>query len=200
MMRKGERTRAAVLEQAIAEASCKGLHGLSIGSLAAQAGLSKSGLFAHFGSKEALQQAVLEEAVEAFVTEVVAPALQEPRGIARIRRCFENWLAWTSASRFPGGCPLMGATFELDSQPGLLRSFVAAQQRRWLDSLARMVASAVGEGELSPDTDPDLLAFEINGIGLSHSFSCRLLEDPLCTDHARRAFERLLHRAGHRPR
>lgn len=194
-MRKGEKTRAAVLDRAVAAASCKGLHGLSIGSLAAQAGLSKSGLFAHFGSKEALQQAVLEEAVSAFVNAVVAPALQVPGGVGRIRACFENWLIWSSASRYPGGCPLMGATFELDSQPGPLRDYVAAQQRRWLDSLARMVRSAIAAGELAAETDPDLLAFEINGIGLSHSFSCRLLEDPNCTCHARRAFESLIQHA-----
>ncbi len=179
----------------MAVASCKGLNGLSIGALASQAGLSKSGLFAHFGSKEALQQAVLEEAVEGFVTEVIAPALQVPGGIARIRACFENWLSWTSNSRFPGGCPLMGATFELDSQPGPLRDYVAAQQRQWLQSLARMVSSAIKAGELSPDTDPDRLAFEINGIGLAHNFSCRLLEDPNCADHARMAFDGLIDRA-----
>lgn len=195
-MRKGEQTRAAVLEHAVAVASCKGLHGLSIGALATQAGLSKSGLFAHFGSKEALQQAVLEEAVESFTREVVAPALHEPSGVGRIRACFENWLLWSNASRFPGGCPLMGATFELDSQPGPLRDFVATQQRRWLDMLARMITAAIATGELSADTDPDLFAFEINGIGLSHSFSCRLLEDPKCTDHARQAFNRLMKRAG----
>ena len=198
-MRKGERTRAAVLDQAMAVASCKGLQGLSIGVLASQSGLSKSGLFAHFGSKEALQQAVLEEAVEAFVREVVAPSLKVPAGIGRIRACFEKWLTWTSASRFPGGCPLMGATFELDSQPGPLRDYVAAQQGRWLEALARMVESAISAGELSADTDPDLLAFEINGIGLSHSFSCRLLEDPACTCHARTAFDNLMERAGARP-
>lgn len=198
-MRKGERTRAAVLDQAMAVASCKGLQGLSIGVLASQSGLSKSGLFAHFGSKEALQQAVLEGAVDAFVREVVAPALRVPAGIGRIRACFENWLTWTSASRFPGGCPLMGATFELDSQPGALRDYVATQQGRWLEALARMVGSAVSAGELSPDTEPDLLAFEINGIGLSHSFSCRLLEDPDCTRHARKAFDNLMERAGVRP-
>ena len=197
-MRKGERTRAAVLDQAMAVASCKGLQGLSIGVLASQAGLSKSGLFAHFGSKEALQQAVLEEAVESFIREVITPALAVPSGIGRIRACFENWLAWTSNSRFPGGCPLMGATFELDSQPGPLRDYVAAQQGRWLQSLARMVRSAIKAGELAPDTDPDRLAFEINGIGLSHNFSCRLLEDPNCTDYARRAFDGLMERA--RPR
>lgn len=194
-MKKGEQTRAAVLEQAAAIASCKGLHGLSIGTVATQAGLSKSGLFAHFGSKEALQQAVLEDAVEAFTQEVVVPALQHPRGVGRIRACFENWLAWSNASRFPGGCPLMGATFELDSQPGLLRDYVAKQQWRWLDTLARMIVAAIAAGELSPDTDPDLLAFEINGIGLSHSFSCRLLEDPKCADHARRAFGHLMKQA-----
>lgn len=194
-MRKGERTRAAVLDHAIAVASCKGLQGLSIGSLAAQAGLSKSGLFAHFGSKEALQQAVLEEAVESFVREVIAPALLVPRGIGRIRACFENWLGWTSNSRFPGGCPLMGATFELDSQPGPLRDYVAAQQGRWLYSLARMVRSAIKAGELSPETDADRLAFEINGIGLAHNFSCRLLEDPNCTTFARKAFDDLIDRA-----
>ena len=194
-MRKGERTRAAVLDQAMAVASCKGLQGLSIGVLASQAGLSKSGLFAHFGSKEALQQAVLEEAVESFIREVITPALAVPSGIGRIRACFENWLAWTSNSRFPGGCPLMGATFELDSQPGPLRDYVAAQQGRWLQSLARMVRSAIKAGELASDTDPNRLAFEINGIGLSHNFSCRLLEDPNCTDYARKAFDGLMERA-----
>ena len=198
-MRKGEQTRAAVLEQAVAVASCKGLHGLSIGALANQAGLSKSGLFAHFGSKEALQQAVLEDAVESFTQEVVAPALSRQSGVGRIRSCFENWLAWSNTSRFPGGCPLMGATFELDSQPGPLRDYVALQQRRWLEMLARMITGAIERGDLSSNTDPELLAFEINGIGLSHSFSCRLLEDPKCTDHARRAFDRLMKSAGYEP-
>ena len=103
------------------------------------------------------------------------------------------------SSRFPGGCPLMGATFELDSQPGPLRDYDAAQQRRWLDVLVRMISAAIAAGHLSADTDPELLAFEINGIGMSHSFSCRLLEDPQCTEHARRAFDRLMSQSGHHP-
>ena len=150
-MRKGEKTRAAVLDQAVAVASCKGLNGLSIGSLAARAGLSKSGLFAHFGSKEALQQAVLEEAVGAFVNEVVAPALSTQGGISRIRSCFENWLTWSSAGRFPGGCPLMGATFELDSQPGPLRQIqVVAHIRvgQKLRNLANLYQFAIRHGIL----------------------------------------------------
>ncbi|MCB1865062.1 MAG: TetR/AcrR family transcriptional regulator [Chromatiales bacterium] len=194
-MNKGEQTRSAIVATAVDLASVQGLDGLSIGQLAARTGMSKSGLFAHFGSKQALQLAVLEDVAEQFVAEVLRPALKVPAGLGRLQALFDRWLDWATAEAFPGGCPLVGATMELDDRPGPLRDYLAAAQGTWLGSIARVVQGCVDRGEFAADVDPDQFAFELNGIYLAHHFSKRLLRESGVATRARAAFDHLVARS-----
>jgi AcrR family transcriptional regulator len=166
-----------------------GLGGLTIGSLATQTGMSKSGLFAHFGSKESLQIQVLEHSSERFVDDVIRPALKAPRGIPRVRDLFERWLEWDSVE---GGCPLVAATFELDDQPGPVREYLVRIQRDWADTLATVFTSGIGEGHFRPDADPRQFAQDIQGVMLSYHMASRLLADRSAAKRARRALDALL--------
>lgn len=190
-MSKGALTRASILDQAASMAGILGLEGLTIGRLAAETGMSKSGLFGHFGSKEALQLAVLETAVEDFANQVILPSLQETTGEARLKKLFTNWMEWTTLR----GCPLMGASVELDDRPGELRTYLAEQQLRWLDSIRRMAQKAVSEGSFQTGLDTRQFAFEFHSIGLGYNFSLRLLDDPDALRRARTAFSDLLGKA-----
>ena len=188
-MTKGEETRHAILARAFELANVVGVSGLSIGRLAEATGLSKSGLFAHFGSKEALEVAVVEEASRLFVQEVMVPALQQPRGEPRIRALFEHWLAW---GQRPGGCFFVGASAELDDRPGPPRDALVQACKDWIDALGTAARIAVSEGHLRSDLDPEQFAFELYGIMMgSHTFS-RFLREPGSIDRARTAFDRLL--------
>jgi AcrR family transcriptional regulator len=178
-----------ILDEAGRLARRVGLGGLTIGSLATQTGMSKSGLFAHFGSKESLQIQVLEHSSERFVDDVIRPALKAPRGIPRVRDLFERWLEWDSAD---GGCPLVAATFELDDQPGPVREHLVRIQRDWADTLATVFTSGIGEGHFRPDADPRQFAQDILGVMLSYHMSSRLLSDRSAADRARRALDVLL--------
>ena len=197
-MGKGEQTRDAILERAIRLASEVGLEGLTIGKLAGALDLSKSGLFAHFASKESLQVQTLDRAAERFVEVVVRPALAEPRGEPRLRALFERWLRWPEAVPQPGGCIFVQASVELDDRPGPARERLVTLQRAWHEALATAVKGARAEGHLRRDVDPEQIAFELYGIMLSTHHSTRLLRDPRAAGRARRAFERLL--AACRPR
>lgn len=172
-----------------------GLEGLTIGRLATQTGMSKSGLFGHFGSKDALQFAVLETVVEDFTLKVVRPALKELTGEMRLRKLFTNWMAWASADEQTGGCPLMGASIELDDRPGELRDYLAEQQIEWLDCIRRMAQKAVSEGNFQTGLDTRQFAFEFHSIGLGFNFSLRLLQDPDALERARTAFNSLIKKA-----
>jgi AcrR family transcriptional regulator len=191
-MSKGAATRAAILRHAIEVASVQGLEALSIGRLADLTGLSKSGLFAHFGSKQTLQRSVLERVVEEFRLRVIQPALRETTGLARLRRLFAAWVEWATTDERSGACPLLGASIELDDRPGELRDYLVQRQRAWLDCIARMAARAVAEGALRADVDCEQLAFEINAIGLGCNFAQRLLGDERAAERAALSFERLL--------
>ena len=191
-MSKGEATREAILDTASRLARTVGLGGITIGTLAASAELSKSGLYAHFRSKESLQIQVLEHTRARFVTEVVAPALTTPRGEPRVRALFENWLRW---DRQPGGCLLVAASSELDDQPGPARDRLVRDQQDWLDTLAEVFRTGVAEGHFRADADPDQFAFDLDGVMLSSHMSNRLLADPNAESRARRAFETLLKNA-----
>jgi AcrR family transcriptional regulator len=186
---KGEETRQAILDRAFALANVVGVTGLSIGRLAEATGLSKSGLFAHFGSKEALEVAVVEEASRQFVQAVMVPALREPRGEPRVRALFEHWLTW---GQRPGGCFFVGASAELDDRSGPARDALVRACKDWVDELAKAVRIAIREGHFRSDADPDQLAFEIYGIMNSMHLFFRFLHDPVALDRARTAFERLL--------
>lgn len=191
-MRKGDRTKQAVLDHALARASERGLEGLSIGELAGEVGMSKSGLFAHFGSKEDLQLEVIRAAAERFVRVVIAPALREPRGLPRVWALFERWLAWDDSDAMPGGCVFHTFSAELDDRPGPLRDALVAYQRDWIDALAQAAAIAVDEGHFRPDLDTAQFAFEFQAIAMGYLHASRLLADDASLARARAAFERLV--------
>lgn len=191
-MSKGDETRSAVLDEALALSSRFGLEGLSIGGLAKATGLSKSGLFAHFDSKQNLQLAVLEASATRFIASVVAPALQQPRGIPRIRALFENWLAWSADPSLPGGCVFIAAANELDDQPGPVRDRLVAYQRDWIDALATAARIAVEEGQFREDLDVKQFAYDFYSIALGcHHFE-RLLRDPEARARTRASMDRLI--------
>jgi len=189
---KGAETRGAILERAIRLASEVGLEGLTIGRLAGALDLSKSGLFAHFASKEALQVETLDRAAERFVEVVIRPALAAPRGEPRLRALFERWLRWPREVPQPGGCLFVQAAVELDDRPGPARDRLVALQREWLATLATAVRGAKAEGHLRREVDPEQLAFELYGIMLSCHHAVRLLRDPRAVERARSAFDRLV--------
>lgn len=191
-MRKGAITRQAILEHATALASQKGLEGISIGRLAEDLELSKSGLFSHFQSKEALQIQVLEFAATRFVETVVRPALKAPRGEPRIREAFERWMSWPKKSALPGGCFFVAAAVELDDQEGPVRERLVQLQKDWLGVLAETVRSAIDEGHFRPDVDPDQFAHQMYGVMLAGHHAARLLRDPKAGQRTRAAFESLL--------
>jgi AcrR family transcriptional regulator len=190
-MSKGEQTRASILRHAVALCSVQGLEALSIGRLAELSGMSKSGLFGHFGSKEALQHAVLESVVDDFRSRVILPALREPGGAGRLRRLFSLWLEWASEEQRDGGCPLLGASIELDDRPGELRDYLVEKQKAWLDCIARIAQKAIEEQEFRADLDVEQFAFEFNNIGLGFNFAHRLLDDTRARERATTAFETL---------
>lgn len=194
-MKKGEQTRRAILEDALAQASVLGLEGLTLGALAKQRGMSKSGLFAHFDSKESLQVAVLEEASDRFVTSVVSPALKQPRGEPRVRALFEGWLEWAQSDYLPGGCPFIAAAAELDDQRGPVRDRLVAIQRDWADTLRTAARIAVEEGHFRADLDVAQLAFELLGLVLSYHWYQRLLGAADARDRVAAAFESLMQRS-----
>jgi AcrR family transcriptional regulator len=191
-MSKGAVTRQMILEHATGIASQVGLEGLSIGRLAEDLDLSKSGLFAHFQSKEQLQLKVLEFAAQRFIDTVVRPALGAPRGEPRIRTFFDRWLHWPKESRLPGGCFFVAAAVELDDQPGPVRDRLVELQKDWLDVLANTVRSAVAEKHFRDDVDPEQFAHDLYGVMLAGHHASRLLRDPKAGQRTRNAFETLL--------
>lgn len=188
---KGERTREAILARAVEEAARVGVGRLTIGSLATATGLSKSGLYAHFGSKEALQVAVLEHAGMEFATSVVVPALSAPRGLERLRTLVQLWLS-CGRYRQPGGCLIVKAGTELDDQPGPVREHLRNLHLRLAESLQRIVAGAVTTGELDPDTDTERFAADLYSVMLGFFHAYRLLEDPRAEERALAAVESLI--------
>src|ERR1700759_203645 len=191
-MSKGEETRQRILARAGQLASQRGLEGLSIGELASDLGLSKSGLFAHLGSKEALEVEVLKTASLRFQTTVIKPALQAQRGTPRLRALFDNWLDWIADPSYPGGCIFLAAATELDDREGKARDYLAGSQRSLLQMIAKAARMAVEQGELAADLDCDQLAFDMLGIALAYNHNKRLLRERKAESRARTAFDRLL--------
>jgi len=191
-MAKGTETRDRILQHAMAIASEVGFEGLSIGGLAKSTEMSKSGLFAHFDSKEDLQIQVLAAARRSFVDNVVAPSFREARGEPRIRALFERWLTWEEGRVTPGGCPFVTASHEYDDRPGPVRDAVVAAQREWVEAIATATQIAMDEGHFRGDLDTEDFAFELYGIFLSFHLYFRLLNDPESRQRARTAFERLI--------
>ena len=192
-MRKGEQTRALILDEAVAFASQVGLEGLSIGSLAERLDMSKSGLFAHFGSKEDLQVRTLRRAQELFLEQVVSPAVKQDQGLPRLRALFSNWLAWLESNEdLPGGCLMLAASAEYDDRPGPVRDLLVAGQRELRGAIAKAIRLAIDEGHLKPQTDPWQLTFELFGIVLAAQHYLRLLGDARALERAGDALERLI--------
>jgi AcrR family transcriptional regulator len=189
---KGEQTRDRIVERAWQLASRDGLSGLSIGKLALELGLSKSGLFAHFGSKEGLELEVLKAAAEHFTDTVMRPAFTAPRGLQRLRRLFKGWLAWTTDPARPGGCVLYAAGVELDDGAGPQRDFLVGAQAGMQAAVAKSARLTVETGEFRADLDCDQFAFELLGIVMVYQHARRLLRDPKADTRAKLAFERLI--------
>jgi AcrR family transcriptional regulator len=191
-MSKGEHTRTAILNDAMVLASQIGMESLSIGNLAGRLAMSKSGLIAHFGSKEDLQRAVLERYREHFIASAFMPALQQARGLPRLRALVHNWLAFLGNPNLPGGCLFMAAAHEYDDRPGPLRDYVVATLRDLRNMVARAVRMAVEQGHLREDTDHWQLAFEIYGLMLAAHQEYKLFDNERYSERALIAFERLV--------
>ncbi len=189
---KGEETRSQILSAAVEQASTAGFESLTIGTLAEKTGMSKSGLFAHFGSKLDLQVAALDECARQFTEAVFMPALKVPRGVKRLKALFENWITWPQRANLTGGCPIDSAGREYDHQPGAMRDAVMERQRLLDRELSKAVQLAMETGELSAATDPRQVAFEFLAIILVFYRSKSLLGADAALKRARVAFERLL--------
>lgn len=189
-MNKGEQTRLAVLAQAADVAARQGLSTLTIGDLAARTRLSKSGLFAHFQSKEALQLAVLAYARDKFTDEVLRPAARTARGESRVRALFEHWLEVSQHSN--AECLFVAASAEYDDQPGPVRDQLVRDHRDCNDSIMQMFRTGITEGDFREDADAEQFAYDLHGTMLAFFHAHRLLGDPRATERARRAFEALL--------
>ena len=188
---KGATTREAILARSYALACVNGLEGLTIGGVAEQVGMSKSGVFAHFGSREDLQLATLDLGGELFIRDVLLPALKHKRGLPRLRAIYANWSEWVRHED-DGGCLFLAAASEYDDRPGPIRDRVIQQEADWREQLARAVQLAVDTGELAADTDPVQMAFEIYAIALAVHHDAGLTGYDDAAARGFRAFERLI--------
>jgi AcrR family transcriptional regulator len=184
---KGERTRQSILDRAVDLASTEGLEGLTIGRLAEELKMSKSGLFAHFGSKEDLQIAVTRAAAERYIDEIFKPVLATPRGYPRLMAICESWLSYIRRGVFPGGCFFAAASFEFDSRPGAVRDLVQQLMNDWIGALEKAIRMAQDEGHLDRSVDPAQLAFELNSLFFGANFAYHLRDDKDALERAQRA-------------
>lgn len=193
-MAKGAQTREAIVDTAVELAFRVGLGGLTIGELARAQQMSKSGLFAHFRSKEALQLETLRRAQERFNDLVIRPALSAPRGRRRVEELFDRWLDWETEA-LTGGCIFVTATIEFDDQPGPMRDAVVRCQQDWLEFVAAVAGTAVAEGDFRVDLDTEQFAFQLQGLMLGYHHAGRLMRDPRAREHTRLALDQLLESA-----
>jgi AcrR family transcriptional regulator len=190
-LQKGQQTRAAILDAALGLASHMGLEGLSIGALAEVTQMSKSGVFAHFGSREELQISVIREYHARFEEEVFFPAIQEPRGLPRLRALFERWIRRVSVE-LDSGCIYISGAVEFDDRPGPVRDALASMVMAWHAALDRAIRVAIEEDHLQADTDPMQMLFELHGLILALHHDARFLRIPGALDRARAGFDRTL--------
>jgi AcrR family transcriptional regulator len=191
---KGEETRAQILSAAVDQASSAGFESLTIGTLAEKTGMSKSGLFAHFGSKLELQLAALDESARQFTVQVFMPALKAPRGVKRLKALFEGWVSWPKRASLPGGCPIDAASREYQHRPGPMRDAVIERQKQLDRELTKAAQLAIDSGEFKPDTDARQVAFEMLSLILAFYRGELVLGTDDSRNHARIAFEHLLER------
>ena len=188
---KGAATRDAIIDRAYGIACSAGLEGLSIGPLAQAVGMSKSGVFAHFGSREDLQLAVLDSAGERFASHVLLPAIRQPRGLPRVRALMEGWFDWAHQTE-GGGCLLLSAVSEYDDRPGPQRDRVLHYETRWRQEISRTVQIAVDTGDLAADTEPEQMAFELYALALMVHHDSGLFGLERAIARGRKSLERLL--------
>jgi len=194
---KGQQTKAAIIDAALRMAAQVGLEGLSIGALAEIMGMSKSGVFAHFGSREELQISVVGEYYSRFERDVFYPALQEPRGLPRLRAMFSNWMHHTS-TEFDSGSIFISGAVEFDDRPGQVRDALVQSVGSWLDAMGRTIRQACEEGHLVQEVDERQVAFEIHALILALHYEARFLNMPGAVERAVRGFESVLSRYGAR--
>jgi AcrR family transcriptional regulator len=191
-VRKGEATRLEILEAALPLASKVGLSGLSIGALAEALGMSKSGLFAHFRSKEALGLALVDHAGERFLDRVIRPTLKAPRGVPRIRAFLENWLAWLERDMAESGCFFAAAAIEFDDREGPVKERLLARERDYREFMTIVVRTALSEGHFRADVDVDQFVQDLFGIQFATQHYSRVLRDPKACARARHALAVLI--------
>ncbi len=195
---KGEQTRTAILDEALRIASRLGLEGLTIGSLAEATGMSKSGLFAHFGSREELQISVIREYHRRFEQEVFYPAMNEPRGLPRLRAMFANWMQRTSIE-IDSGCLYISGAVEFDDREGPVRDALVSSVMSWHAALRRAIQAARELGHLRVDVEDDQMLFEIHGLILALHYEARFLKHPGAIARANAGFDRILTQYGAGP-
>ena len=194
---KGQQTKAVIIDAALGLASQIGLEGLSIGAVAEVTGMSKSGVFAHFGSREELQISVIREYHDRFEAEVFYAAMQKARGVPRLQALFDNWMVQTSAE-IDSGCIYISGAVEFDDRTGPVRDALASSVATWQTALRRAVELSQAEGQLSRVSDAHQIAFEIHGLILALHYEARFLRNPSAADRARQGFQQILARyAGH---
>lgn len=190
---KGQQTKAVIIDAALGLASQIGLEGLSIGAVAEVTGMSKSGVFAHFGSREELQISVIREYHDRFEAEVFYAAMQKPRGVQRLQALFDNWMVQTSAE-IDSGCIYISGAVEFDDRSGPVRDALARSVSTWQTALRRAVELSQAEGQLMREADAHQIAFEIHGLILALHYEARFLRNPNATERARRGFSHILDR------
>lgn len=191
-MARGEKTRQEILKVAMDIASAEGLEGLTIGRLAQELSMSKSGLFSHFGSKEELQLATVDAARAVFVTEVAEPSFSVERGLARLKAMLEAWLSYVERSVFRGGCFFFAVSAEMDDRPGPVRDLVAELTKSWLDAIEEEIRQAQTVGQLNSEADVALLAFQLHAFAQEANWSFRLHDDKQAFARARAAIDQSL--------
>ncbi len=194
-LQKGQQTKQAIVDAALGLAAQIGLEGLSIGALAEVTQMSKSGVFAHFGSREELQISVIREYYAQFADEVFFPAMDEARGLPRVRALFANWMKRV-AIEIQSGCIFISGAVEFDDRPGPVRDALASSVQAWLAALYRAVVQAKEEGHLHENADEEQMAFEIHGLILASHYEARFLKNPVSTERANKGFENILARYG----
>jgi AcrR family transcriptional regulator len=194
-LQKGQQTKAAIVDAALGLATQLGLEGLSIGALAEVMQMSKSGVFAHFGSREELQISVVREYHTRFEEEVFYPAIGVPRGLPRLRSLFDNWMLRTSVE-LDSGCIYISGAVEFDDRPGPVRDALASSVKTWLSAMRRAIDISVHEGHLGADTDAQQMAFEIHALILALHYEVRFLRHPDSLHRAHKAFDGIVARFG----
>ena len=192
-LQKGQQTKAAIVDAALGLATQIGLEGLSIGALAEVMQMSKSGVFAHFGSREELQISVVREYHHRFEEEVFYPAMSTPRGLPRLRAMFDNWMKRTSVE-IDSGCIYISGAIEFEDRPGPVRDALAGSVSTWLAAMKRAIDIAVEEGHLRADTDANQMRFEIHSLILALHYEARFLRAPDSLQSAVTAFDGILRR------